>query len=349
MKVLVIGSGGREHALCHSIKKSNLCEKLFCVPGSDAISLLAECHSIDINNKKNIIYFCKKYQISFVVIGPEIPLTEGLVDTLEAHNIKCFGPSQKAAMLEKSKIFTKKLCDENNIPTGKYKKFSNFKKALIYCQSINFPCVIKADGLAAGKGVIIAQNFKEGKNAIHQSMKKEVFGEAGKEIIIEEFLEGEEISLFSLIDSSGYVLPLTTAQDHKKISEGEKGLNTGGMGAYSPVPSISNDQMKIFNGIFVDPIIKALKRRGVNFQGMFYTGIILTKNGPKLLEINVRWGDPETQAILPRIKTDLLKILHASASNNLHTIKKIEWDHRYCMTVVMATKGYPEEYKKIQL
>ena len=346
MKVLVIGSGGREHALCHSIKKSNLCEKLFCVPGSDAISLLAECHSIDINNKKNIIYFCKKYQISFVVIGPEIPLTEGLVDTLEFHNIKCFGPSQKGAMLEKSKIFTKKLCDENNIPTGKYKKFSNFKKALIYCQSINFPCVIKADGLASGKGVIIAQNFKEGKNAIHQSMKKEVFGEAGKEIIIEEFLEGEEISLFSLIDSSGYVLPLTTAQDHKKISEGEKGLNTGGMGAYSPVPSISNDQMKIFNGIFVDPIIKALKRRGVNFQGMFYTGIILTKNGPKLLEINVRWGDPETQAILPRIKTDLLKILHASASNNLHTIKKIEWDHRYCMTVVMATKGYPEEYKK---
>jgi len=346
MKILVIGSGGREHALCHSIQKSKDCENLYCAPGSDAISLIAECHPIDTKNKQEILNFCKEYNISFVVIGPEIPLTEGLVDILISNNIKCFGPTQKGAMLEKSKIFTKELCDENNVPTGKYKKFSNYEDALTYCQSINFPSVIKADGLAAGKGVIITENLEEAKSAIHQCMKEEAFGNAGKEIIIEEFLEGEEISLFSLVDSSGYIVPLTTAQDHKKIYEGEKGLNTGGMGAYSPVPSISNKKMQDLNNLFVDPIINALSKKGIYFQGMFYVGIIITKNGPKLLEINVRFGDPETQAILPRIKSDLLEILYASATENLHAIKKIEWDPRYCMAVVMSSKGYPEKYKK---
>ena len=346
MKVLVIGSGGREHALCQSLKKSKECENLYCVPGSDAISLIAECHFMDPNNKQEVLNFCKEKNISFVVIGPEIPLTEGLADILISNNIKCFGPLQKGAMLEKSKIFTKELCDKNNVPTGQYKKFSNYKDALTYCQSITFPSVIKANGLAAGKGVIIAQNLEEAKAAISQCMIAEVFGRAGKEIIIEEFLEGEEISLFSLVDSTGYILPLTTAQDHKKIGESETGLNTGGMGAYSPVPSISEEKMKNLSNLFVDPIIKALKKTGVNYQGMFYAGIILTKDGPKLLEINVRFGDPETQAIIPRIKTDLLKLLYASASQNLKEIENIEWDPRYCMTVVMSTKGYPEEFKK---
>ena len=346
MKVLVIGNGGREHALCHKIKKSPSCKNLYCIPGSDAISSIAECYPIDINNKKDILNFCNDYNILFVVVGPEIPLTEGLVDTLESHNIKCFGPGQKAAMLEKSKIFTKEICDENNVPTGKYKKFINFDDALKYCHSKDFPIVIKADGLAAGKGVIIAQNLEEANKAISQCMKDKIFGDAGKEIIIEEFLEGEEISLFSLVDSSGYILPLTTAQDHKKINEGEKGLNTGGMGAYSPVPSITNNQMNDLNNLFVNPIVQALQKRDINFKGMFYAGIILTKKGPKLLEINVRFGDPETQAILPRIKSDLLKVLYASATKNLHTIKHIEWDKRFCMTVVMSSSGYPQEYKK---
>ena len=346
MKVLVIGSGGREHALCQSVKKSKDCENLYCIPGSDAISLIAECHPTDTNNKQEVLNFCKKNNISFVIIGPETPLTQGLADILISNNIKCFGPLQKGAMLEKSKIFTKELCDKNNIPTGKYKKFSNYNQALAYCQSITFPSVIKANGLAAGKGVIIAQNLDEAKAAIYQYMIAEIFGKSGKEIIIEEFLEGEEISLFSLVDSTGYILPLTTAQDHKKIGEGETGLNTGGMGSYSPVPSISEEKMKNLSSLFVDPIIKALKKNGINYQGMFYAGIILTKKGPKLLEINVRFGDPETQAIIPRIKTDLLKLLYASATQNLKEIKNIQWDSRYCMTVVMSAKGYPEKYKK---
>jgi len=346
MKILVVGNGGREHALCNSIKKSSLCEDLFCIPGSDAIDALAKCYDIDINNNHQILDFCIKKKISFVVIGPEIPLTNGLVDLLEYHNIKSFGPNKKGAMLEKSKIYTKELCVKYNVPTGKYRKFNQYEEACLYCDTLSFPIVIKADGLAAGKGVIIAKNLEEAREAVKKCMKEKIFADAGKEIIIEEFLEGEEISLFSLVDSTGYVLPLTTAQDHKKIEEGEKGLNTGGMGAYSPIPFIKDKKIKNLNDQFVRPIIKALNESDIKFKGMFYAGIILTKNGPKLLEINVRFGDPETQAILPRIKSDLLKILYASSTGSLNTLSTIEWDPKYCMAVVMATKGYPKKHPK---
>jgi phosphoribosylamine--glycine ligase len=249
-------------------------------------------------------------------------------------------------MLEKSKIYTKEICDKYNVPTGKYKKFSTLNEAYLYCDTLSFPVVIKADGLAAGKGVIIAKNLAQAQQAVLKCMKEEVFNEAGKKIIIEEFLEGEEISLFSLVDSKGHILPLTTAQDHKKIQEGEKGLNTGGMGAYSPVPSISDKQVQDLSNQFISPIVQALKEKNINYKGMFYAGIILTKKGPRLLEINVRFGDPETQAILPRIKSDVLELLYASATESLNILKPLKWDPRYCMTVVMSTKGYPEEYQK---
>ena len=346
MKVLVIGNGGREHALCISVKKSPLCDELFCLPGSDAISALAECHAIDVNNNQKIIDFCLEKKITFVIIGPEVPLTIGLVDDLEKNNIVAFGPTQQGAMLEKSKIYTKEICDQHNIPTGQYKKFTNFADAHDYCNKVSFPSVIKADGLAAGKGVIIAHNLKEAQEAVSKCMKEKVFAEAGKEIIIEEFLEGEEVSLFALVDAKGFILPLTTAQDHKKINEGETGLNTGGMGAYSPIPSISNARMYELSNQFVKPVIQALQNIGITFKGMFYAGIILTKNGPKLLEINVRFGDPETQAVLPRIKSDVLKLLFNASIGELIKSSNIDWDNRCCMTVVMSTKGYPEEYPK---
>ena len=346
MKVLVVGNGGREHALCNSIQLSCQCEKLFCIPGSEAIASIAECHPININDNLAIVEYCKQHKIAFVIVGPEVPLTNGLVDDLESNNINAFGPNKKGAMLEKSKIYTKEICDEYDVPTGHYKKFNDSEKAYQYCATIPFPAVIKADGLAAGKGVIIAQNQKEAEQAISKCMKEEVFSDAGKEIIIEEYLEGEEVSLFALVDETGFILPLTTAQDHKKINEGEKGLNTGGMGAYCPVPSISEKQMNTLSDQFVSPIVKALQKRNIAFKGMFYAGIILTKNGPKLLEINVRFGDPETQAVLPRIKSDVLELLLAASTGNLYQVTKIEWDSRYCMTVVMSTKGYPEDYPK---
>ena len=346
MNVLVVGNGGREHALCSSIQESPQCEKLFCIPGSDAIASIAECHPVNINDNQAVVEFCKQRNITFVAVGPEFPLTNGLVDDLEINNIAAFGPDQKGAMLEKSKIYTKEICDEYDVPTGRYKKFNDFEEACEYCATISFPAVIKADGLAAGKGVIIAQNQTEAEQAVSKCIKEEAFSDAGKEIIIEEFLEGEEVSLFSIVDASGFILPLTTAQDHKKINEGEKGLNTGGMGAYCPAPSISNDRLLALSNQFVAPIVKALQNRGIAFRGMFYAGIILTKHGPRLLEVNVRFGDPETQAILPRIRSDVLEILRAASIGKLNQIKEIEWDHRYCMTVVMSTKGYPEDYPR---
>ena len=347
MNVLVIGNGGREHALCVGIKVSPNCQNLYCIPGSNAISKIANCQHIDLDDHNAIINFCLENKIDLVVIGPELPLTQGLGDILIKNSILVFGPNKKAAELERSKKFTKDICKKLNISSAAYDVFDNYDKALNFCQKQSYPIVIKADGLAAGKGVIICETEHDAKDALFKCFKENIFGEAGAIVIIEEFLVGEEISLFALVDNNGIVLPLTTAQDHKKILEGEKGLNTGGMGAYTPVPSISNSKMIELSKQFIEPIIKYLSDQGIQYQGMFYAGLILTSSGPNLLEINVRFGDPETQAIVPLLKTDLLELLHASASGNLQNIGKLEWKDLFSMTVVMATKGYPEDYKKL--
>jgi phosphoribosylamine--glycine ligase len=279
-------------------------------------------------------------------VGPELPLSNGIVDKLSEEKIAVFGPNKTSSQLESSKIFMKNICKKHNIPTAKHSAFDNEKEALNFLDKVNFPTVIKADGLAAGKGVVIVKSKNEATETIKNIMSKRIFGASGKKIIIEEFLEGEEISFFALVDTNGFILPLTTAQDHKKIGEGDAGLNTGGMGAYSPVPFIKQSQINDFVTKFVKPIINDLKYNNIFFSGVFYAGLILTKDGPKLLEINVRFGDPEVQAVLPRLKTDLLDLLLASSKGKLDQLKPPEWDNNFCMNIVIASKGYPESYKK---
>ena len=346
MNVLVIGNGGREHALCYGIKQSPNCSNLYCIPGSDSISEIASSIITDVDDHDAILQFCLENKIDLVVIGPELPLTKGLSNLLMNNSILVFGPDQMGAELEKSKKFTKDICKKLHIATAAYDVFDNYDDAFIFCQNQSYPLVIKADGLAAGKGVIICQTIEDAKDALIKCFKDNSFGDAGSVVVIEEFLVGEEVSLFSLVDKNGFVLPLTTAQDHKKILEGEKGLNTGGMGAYTPVPSISSNKMNELSKTFVEPIVQHLAKQGINYQGMFYAGLILTDKGPNLLEINVRFGDPETQAIIPLLETDLLELLHSSAIGTLNEIKKIKWKNDYAMTIVMAANGYPEDYKK---
>jgi len=346
MKVLVVGNGGREHALCTFIHKSPICSKLFCIPGSDSIQQIAECFKIDPMNNKDVLFFCKKHKIDFVVIGPELPLSNGIVNILRDEKITVFGPDKASSQLETSKIFMKKICKKHNIPTAKYSVFNKEKDAINFLNEVNFPTVIKVDGLAAGKGVIIVYSKEEAVENIKKIMSEKIFGSSGENIIIEEFLEGEEISFFALVDTNGFILPLTTAQDHKKIGEGDVGPNTGGMGAYSPVPFIKHNHINDFVEQFVKPIINDLKNSSILFSGVFYAGFILTKNGPKILEINVRFGDPEAQTIFPRLKTDLLDLLLASSTGNLNQFKLPEWENNFCMNVVLSSKGYPKDYKK---
>jgi len=346
MKVLVIGNGGREHALCMFIKKSPICKKLYCIPGSDSIKELADCFDINPMNNKDVVNFCTKQKIDFVVIGPELPLSNGIVDELRKEKIVTFGPDKISSQLETSKIFMKNICKKHNIPTAKYSVFNKEKDAINFLNEVNFPTVIKVDGLAAGKGVIIVYSKEEAVENIKKIMSEKIFGSSGENIIIEEFLEGEEISFFALVDANGFILPLTTAQDHKKIGEGDVGPNTGGMGAYSPVPFIKHNHINDFVKQFVKPIINDLKNSSILFSGVFYAGFILTKNGPKILEINVRFGDPEAQTIFPRLKTDLLDLLLASSTGNLNQFKLPELENNFCMNVVLSSKGYPKDYKK---
>ena len=346
MKVLVIGNGGREHALCMFIKKSPICKKLYCIPGSDSIKELADCFDINPMNNIDVVNFCIKQKIDFVIIGPELPLSNGIVDELKKEKIVTFGPDKISSQLETSKIFMKNICKKHNIPTAKYSVFNKEKDAINFLNEVSFPTVIKVDGLAAGKGVMIVYNKEEAVENIKKIMSEKIFGSSGENIIIEEFLEGEEISFFALVDTNGFILPLTTAQDHKKIGEGDVGPNTGGMGAYSPVPFIKHNHINDFVEQFVKPIINDLKNSSILFSGVFYAGFILTKNGPKILEINVRFGDPEAQTIFPRLKTDLLDLLLASSTGNLNQFKLPELENNFCMNVVLSSKGYPKDYKK---
>jgi len=343
-KILVIGSGGREHAIIHQLKKSPLLKEIFCLPGNAGIEQIATCiPNIDICDFTKIINFCHQNQIDLVVPGPEQPLVEGLVDALQASNIKVFGPSKNAARLEGSKAFTKKICDRYNIPTAKYQAFDNANLATSYLDTIGVPCVIKADGIAAGKGVIIATDLIIAKNAVGDIFGGK-FGKAGTTLIIEEFLEGHEVSFFAICDGKTAQF-LGSATDHKKVGDGDIGANTGGMGTYSPSPFINSHLQADVMQKIIYPTLQAMQDMGCPFVGILFAGLILTKDGPKLLEFNTRFGDPETQSLLPRLKTDLLKLILATVDGDLQS-QKIEFLAKSAICVVLAAKGYPEEYQK---
>lgn len=344
-KVLVIGSGGREHAICEQLIKSPQKPKIFALPGNAGISEIAEIvDSIKVNDHKKIIDFCKNNKIDFVFVGPEQPLVEGLVDDLKLAKIRAFGPNKKAAQLEGSKIFMKKIAVDNHVPTAAYEEFSDEKSATEFAKKLGFPCVIKADGLAAGKGVIIAQNFKEADAAIKEILSGK-FGDAGKKIIIEEFLDGFEASYFVLCDGKNF-LPLGFAHDHKKVGENDVGPNTGGMGTYSPSPFIDVQLEAAIIDKIIKPTIRGLERAKAPFSGILFAGLMIGKKGPKLLEYNVRFGDPETQVILPRIKSDFVELIENAIDGNLDkTHIKFDEEKKF-VCVVMCANGYPEGYEK---
>ena len=344
MKVLVIGSGGREHALCWAFAKSPLCQKLFCAPGSPGIETLATCLPIKVEENEKILAACREHEIDFVMIGPEIPLANGLADVLRAANICCFGPSKAAAQLESSKGFMKDLCKKYNIPTAAYERFKDPQKAKDYVKAQGAPIVIKADGLAAGKGVTIAQTLEEAYAAIDDAMVGGAFGKSGEEIVIEEFMTGEEASFFALCDGKD-ALYFASAQDHKAVYDGDKGPNTGGMGAYSPAAIVDDTMRERVMKEIIIPTVNGMKAEGTPFTGIFFAGLMITKDGPKLIEYNCRFGDPETQAMLPRLKSDLLSALYACAKGLLSGIE-LHWHDYAALCVVMAANGYPGSYEK---
>ena len=344
MKVGIIGSGGREHALCYAIKKSKKVEKIYCIPGNAGTSELAENIDLDINNFELLKKFINKNKIDIIIVGPEKPLVEGIVDFLESNKIKIFGPTKLASKLEGSKIFTKNLCQKYNIPTAKFGVFESLEKALNFLDQCKFPLVIKADGLAAGKGVYICENKNQGQQATKEIFGGK-FGEASK-LLIEEFLTGEEMSFFIISDGIN-IKKFGTAQDHKRVGEGDVGLNTGGMGAYSPSRLESNmlDE-KIINKI-IKPTLKALSDLNTSFMGFLYAGLMINENEPFLIEYNVRMGDPECQTILPRLKTDFFEIINATLEKKLDKLN-IDWENSKTLSVVQCSNGYPESYNNYQ-
>ena len=343
MRVLVIGSGGREHALAWKIAQSPLLTKLFVAPGNAGTAAVADNVVIDITDHKAVTDFCKLMAIDFVVVGPDAQVVAGLGDDVREAGITCFCPSKEAGQLEGSKGFTKALCDEMGIPTAAYGRFATEEEALAYVRAQGAPIVIKADGLAAGKGVTVAMTLAEAEAAVTDCFAG-AFGAAGAEVVIEEFMEGEEVSLFVLCDGVD-TLPLTTAQDHKRAFDGDQGPNTGGMGAYSPALAMSRAVYEETLAKVIEPTVRGLAARGTPYQGVLYAGLMLTAEGPKLVEYNARFGDPETQAMLLRMESDLLPLLLATATGTLAG-HDVQWKDQYALTVILATQGYPGTYGK---
>ncbi len=344
MRILVVGGGGREHALCWKIAASPLCETLFCAPGNAGIAREADCVPIGAEDLGGLIAFAKDRAIDFVVVGPEAPLVAGLVDRLGHAGIKAFGPSGAAAMLEGSKGFVKDLCTKHGIPTAEYGRFVDPGSAKSFVREAGAPIVVKADGLAAGKGVTVATTLSEAEAAIDAIMVEKRFGAAGASLVIEELLEGEEASFFALVDGQS-ALALASAQDHKRVGEGETGPNTGGMGAYSPPPVMTPEMEARVMDEIIGPTVAAMKAEGQPYKGVLYAGLMITESGPKLIEFNVRFGDPENQVLMPRLMSDLLPALLASADGVLANLD-LRWHEAAAMTVVMAAQGYPGAYEK---
>ena len=341
MKVGVIGNGGREHALCSSLKNSDKIKQIYCFPGNAGTSSIAENVNIDLNNFEKLKNFIIHNDINFIIVGPEKPLVDGIVDYLQKYKIKVFGPNKVASQLEGSKIFTKKLCEKYKIPTAKFGIFLNTKKALSFLQNCTFPIVIKADGLAAGKGVYISKNYNEASKAVNEIFNGK-FGNA-ENLLIEEFLHGEEMSFFIISDGQSYKM-FGTAQDHKRVFEGDQGKNTGGMGAYSPSRLETHElNKKIINKI-IEPTLKGLKNLNCEYQGFLYAGLMIVNGEPFLIEYNVRMGDPECQTLLPKLKTDFSVIINKCIEQQLHDLE-IEWYDDKSICIVLCSKGYPDSYQ----
>src|SRR6185312_424502 len=344
MRVLVVGSGGREHALCWAIAASPLCDALYCAPGNPGIAEEATCVPVAATDIDGILALAQRERIDFAVVGPEAPLVMGLVDRLEAAGIRAFGPTAAAAALEGSKGFTKDLCAKYGIPTAAYGRFRDAGGAKAFVRRRGAPIVVKADGLAAGKGVTVAMSVAEAEAAIDETLVAQRFGDAGSEVVVEEFLDGEEASFFALVDGR-HALPLATAQDHKRVGDGDTGPNTGGMGAYSPAPCVTPEIERQVMERIIAPTVRGMAAEGRPFKGVLYAGLMLTREGPKLIEYNVRFGDPECQALMPRLMSDLLPALLAARDGVLDGFD-LRWYPDSAIAVVLAAKGYPGDPMK---
>ena len=344
MNILVVGGGGREHSLCWAIKKSPKCGKLFCAPGNAGIANIAICIDIASEDVAGLVAFAKRNAIGLVIIGPEVPLVLGLVDALEAESINVFGPSAAAAKLEGSKAFMKDLFAKYNIPTAAYGRFTDYDKAVSYVREHGAPIVVKASGLAAGKGVFLAETENDAIKALDQMMNNQSFGDAGNEVVVEEFLYGEEASFFALVDGKT-AIPLISAQDHKAAYDGDKGPNTGGMGAYSPAVVVTEALAKEIMTTIIQPTIDGMAAEGYPYKGVLFAGLMINEGKVKTLEFNVRFGDPECQVLMTRLDSDLVEALEAAATGRLSEVE-IAWKNEAALIVVLATDGYPGRYEK---
>lgn len=344
MNILIIGSGGREHTLAWKIKQSPKVTKIYCAPGNPGIAEYAECIDLKIEDIAGLKTFAKEKNIQLTVVGPEIPLALGIVDEFQKDGLRIFGPSQAAAQLESSKLFSKKIMKKYKIPTANYEAFTDPQLALEHVYMSRFPVVIKADGLAAGKGVTVAISLVEAKRAINAALKDKVFGEAGAKIVIEEFLSGEEASILAFCDGTNFI-PMTSAQDHKTIYDEDKGPNTGGMGTYSPAPVVTKAVLEQVNETVFKPMMAAMIQEKAPYVGILYAGLMITADGPKVIEFNCRFGDPETQVILPRLKNDIIDVFEVCIDGTLNQVQ-LEWRPEAAVCVVLAADGYPGNYKK---
>ncbi|RJP29664.1 MAG: phosphoribosylamine--glycine ligase [Candidatus Omnitrophota bacterium] len=345
MRILVIGSGGREHALVWKIAQSKSVDKIFCAPGNAGIAQQAECIDIKPDDITGLLDFARRQNVDLTVVGPEVPLSLGIADEFKKYKLNIFGPNKAAAQLESSKVFSKQMMARYQVPTAEFRVFQDLDEAKRFISVRGAPCVIKADGLAQGKGVFVAKTVEEANQAASLILRDKIFGNSGKKIIVEDCLEGPEASILVFTDSE-YVIPLASSQDHKRIFDNDQGPNTGGMGAYSPAPVVDKAMFDLIMQKVIYKMVKGLLNEGIEYQGVLYAGIMITKDGPKTLEFNVRFGDPETQAILPRLKTDIVEVMLACAKKQLSKVKTLDWDNRSCVCVVCSSKGYPGAYDK---
>ncbi len=343
MRVLVVGSGGREHTLAWKIKQSTLVEKVYCAPGNGGIAGIAECVDVKPDDITGLIGFATRNKIDLTVVGPEAPLAQGIVDRFCINGLRIFGPTKAAARIEASKVFMKDIMRRYDIPTAGFEVFEDSTAAKTYIKGLKGNFVVKADGLAAGKGVVVCSSREEGLMAVESMMEKRAFRDAGSKVIIEECLEGEEASILVVTDGKDCV-PLASAQDHKRVFDGDNGPNTGGMGAYSPAPVVTGPMMDTIMEKIIKPTVSAMDREGSRYAGVLYAGVMVTAEGPKVLEFNCRFGDPETQAILPRLKSDIIELMEASIDDEIDMVS-LDWDERPCVSVVISSGGYPGEYE----
>jgi phosphoribosylamine--glycine ligase len=345
MKVLLVGSGGREHALAWKLQQSRKVDKLFCAPGNGGIAQIAKCVNIAADDIKGLVDFATRNKIHLTIIGPEQPLALGIADEFRRRKLRIFGPVKKAAQLESSKVFTKKFLQRYHIPTAPFKVFETSAEAIGFCKTVEYPVVVKADGLAAGKGVIIVKDLQQATEAINLIMEKKIFGKlAGQQIVVESFLKGQEVSIMAVTDGKS-ILPFLPSQDHKQAFEGDKGPNTGGMGAFCPTTFVDDEVEQQINEFVLEPLLSGLRAEDIDYRGLIYVGLMLTERGPKVLEINCRFGDPETQAVLPLLNTDLAEIMLATVERRLSNISKLKWKDGSSACVVMTSKGYPDKYQ----